>query len=60
VLQLAALIAVISSACLSIWALAGTVSARWLARPRARLWFERTMGALLALSAAGIIFDALA
>jgi threonine/homoserine/homoserine lactone efflux protein len=60
VLRLAALIAVISSACLSIWALAGTAASRWLSRPRARLWFDRTMGALLALSAAGIIFDALA
>ena len=60
VLQLAALIAVVSSACLSIWALAGTASSRWLSRPRARLWFDRTMGALLALSAAGIVFDALA
>ena len=57
---LAALIAVISSGCLSIWALAGTASSRWLARPRARLWFERTMGALLLVSAAGILFDAFA
>jgi threonine/homoserine/homoserine lactone efflux protein len=60
VLRLAALIAVISSTCLSIWALAGTASSRWLSRPRAQLWFDRMMGALLALSAGGIIFDALA
>jgi threonine/homoserine/homoserine lactone efflux protein len=60
VLRLAALIVVISSTCLSIWALAGTASSRWLSRPRYRIWFDRTMGALLVLSAAGIIFDALA
>jgi len=60
VLGLAALIAVISSACLGIWAVAGTVSSRWLSRPRARLWFDRTMGALLLVSAAGIVFDAFA
>jgi threonine/homoserine/homoserine lactone efflux protein len=60
VLGLAALVAVISSACLSIWAVAGTVSSRWLSRPRARLWFDRTMGALLLVSAAGILFDAFA
>ena len=60
VLGLAALIAVISSACLSIWAVAGTVSSHWLSRPRTRLWFDRTMGALLLVSAAGILFDAFA
>jgi threonine/homoserine/homoserine lactone efflux protein len=59
VLRLAALIVVISSTCLSIWALAGKASSRWLSRPRARIWFDRTMGALLELSVAGIIFDAL-
>jgi len=60
VLGLAALVAVISSACLSIWAVAGTASSRRLSRPRARLWFDRTMGALLLVSAAGILFDAFA
>ena len=60
VLRLAVLIAVISSTCLSLWALVGTASSRWLSRPRARLWFDRTMGAILALSATRIIFDAIA
>jgi threonine/homoserine/homoserine lactone efflux protein len=59
VLRLAALIVVISSTCLSIWALAGKASSRWLSGPRARIWFDRTMGALLELSVAGIIVDAL-
>ncbi len=58
VLGLAALVALISSICLSIWAIAGAVSSRWLATDRARDWFNHTMGALLALSALGIIVDA--
>lgn len=60
VVALAALIALVSSACLSLWALAGTASSRLLARPRTRLWFDRIMGAVLALSAARIIIDAFA
>jgi threonine/homoserine/homoserine lactone efflux protein len=60
VLGLAALITVISSACLGIWVVAGAAASRWLSRPRAKLWFDRTMGVLLVLSAAGIVVDALA
>lgn len=54
---LAGLTVLVTSACLGIWALAGTASRRLL-RPRARLWFDRVMGGLLALSALGIVADA--
>lgn len=60
VLGLAALVALISSICLSIWAIVGAVSSQLLAGDRARHWFDRTMGALLALSSLGIIVDAVA
>jgi threonine/homoserine/homoserine lactone efflux protein len=60
VLGLAVLVALVSSICLSIWAFAGAASAQLLAGAQARYWFERTMGALLALSALGIIVDAIA
>jgi threonine/homoserine/homoserine lactone efflux protein len=58
VFTLAALTVVVTSICLSIWALAGRASSRLL-QP-GRLWFDRTMGGLLALSAVGIVVDALA
>jgi threonine/homoserine/homoserine lactone efflux protein len=60
VLGLAVLVALTSSICLSIWAIAGAASAQLLAGAQARLWFDRTMGALLALFAIGIIVDAVA
>jgi threonine/homoserine/homoserine lactone efflux protein len=57
---LGALIAGISSLCLSLWAVAGGALSRVLDRPRPRLWFDRAMGALLAISALGLIVDAFA
>jgi threonine/homoserine/homoserine lactone efflux protein len=54
VLGLAALITLLSSLCLSAWAVAGSTASRWLALPGVRLWFDRSMGGLLALSALGI------
>lgn len=59
VFTLAALTVVVTGICLSIWAVAGSASRRFL-QPRGRLWFDRTMGSLLALSAVGIVVDALA
>ena len=59
IMTLAGLTALVTSVCLSAWAAAGAASRRWL-QPRVRLWFDRTMGGLLALSAVGIVIDALA
>lgn len=53
------LVVLVTSTCLSLWALAGVAAARILAKPRARGAFERSMGAVLALSAGGILIDAL-
>jgi threonine/homoserine/homoserine lactone efflux protein len=55
VVGLAVLIALVSSICLSAWAVAGSASSRLLAQPGPRLWFDRSMGGLLALSALGVI-----
>jgi threonine/homoserine/homoserine lactone efflux protein len=57
---LAAVIAATSVVCLSVWALAGAALARALARPTAAKWFHRSMGGLMAVSAFGVIFHALA
>ncbi len=59
-LVLSGLVVLVTSTCLSLWALAGAAAARMLAKPLARRLFERCMGAVLALSAAGIFVDALA
>lgn len=48
---LIALIVLIPTVCLALWAWLGALMTRGLARPRAALWFERSMGALLVLSA---------
>jgi threonine/homoserine/homoserine lactone efflux protein len=53
------LVVLVTSTCLSLWALVGVAAARILAKPRARDAFERSMGAVLALSAGGILIDAL-
>ena len=45
---LAVLFVAISSACLLLWSLFGAVLATWLARPGFNLWFDRTLGGLLA------------
>ncbi len=58
-LVLSILVVLVTSTCLSLWALAGAVAAQLLQKPRARDVFERSMGAVLALSAAGIVIDAL-
>lgn len=59
IVTLAGLTVLVTSACLSVWAAAGAASRR-LFKARVRLWFDRTMGGLLALSAVGIVVDALA
>jgi len=59
ILTLALLMTVVTTACLTIWALMGAASARLLAGSHARLWFDRVMGGLLAVSALGIVVDAL-
>jgi homoserine/homoserine lactone efflux protein len=48
---LIALIVLIPAVCLALWAWLGALMTRGMARPRAALWFERSMGALLVLSA---------
>lgn len=58
-LTLAVLLVLITSLCLSIWAIAGAALSRMLDLPTARKWFERAMGGLLLLSAAGIVADAI-
>jgi threonine/homoserine/homoserine lactone efflux protein len=59
VVVLGALIAVISALCLLLWAIAGRALSGLLEKPRPRLWFDRSMGALLLVSALGLIVDAL-
>ncbi len=58
-LQLGLLLVLVSGTCLSLWGIAGAVAARLLARPSFRLWFDRSMGALLATSALSIVAEAL-
>lgn len=60
VFLLAALMTLVTGLCLSLWAMAGAVLSRLLARPRARRWFDRAMGGLLAVCAIGIVTNALA
>lgn len=57
---LALLIVLVSGVCLTLWAFAGRALSRLLAQRRPRLWFDRVMGGLLALSAMGLIADAVA
>jgi threonine/homoserine/homoserine lactone efflux protein len=57
---LALLIAVTSAVCLTLWAVMGAALSRVLERLAARLWFHRSMGGLMALSALGVIFHAVA
>ena len=57
-LILIVLVVLVTSTCLSLWARAGAAAARLLAKPRARDVFERSMGVVLALSAVGIVIDA--
>jgi threonine/homoserine/homoserine lactone efflux protein len=57
VFTLAILMVLVTGTCLALWAVAGAASARLLSRPGPRRWFDRTMGALLAVSAIGIVAD---
>ncbi|MEX2150485.1 MAG: LysE family translocator [Steroidobacteraceae bacterium] len=59
VATLALLIASVTSICLTVWGTAGALFSRWLARPVARRWFDRIMGALMAAFALRIAVDAL-
>jgi threonine/homoserine/homoserine lactone efflux protein len=54
-----ALILVVTSTCLAIWAGAGAATSRFLDRPGVRQVFNRVMGSVLALSAAGMVTHAL-
>ena len=49
---LVALFIIVPALCLSLWAFAGSAIAERLKYPKARVWFDRTMGALLIVSAA--------
>ena len=60
VLALAILMALVTTACLALWAAAGAASARVLVRPGRLRAFDRAMGALLAASAFGILARAVA
>lgn len=60
VLTLGALMVGVTGLCLTLWGLAGHALRRLLGAPRQRLWFDRAMGALLSLSAIGLVVDALA
>lgn len=53
------LVAAVTSACLMLWALAGTAATRLFARPEARRVIDRVLGAVLMLSALGIVADVL-
>lgn len=53
------LMVAVTSACLMLWALAGTAATRLFARPEARRVIDRILGAVLMLSALGIVADAL-
>jgi threonine/homoserine/homoserine lactone efflux protein len=48
---LVTLIVLIPTVCLALWAWLGTLMAKGLAQPRAARWVERSMGALLVVSA---------
>lgn len=56
---LALLMIAVTSACLMLWALAGTAATRLFARPEARRVIDRLLGAVLMLSAMGIAADVL-
>ncbi|WP_161829844.1 LysE family translocator [Steroidobacter agaridevorans] len=53
------LMVAVTSACLMLWALAGTAATRLFARPEARRAIDRILGAVLMLSAASIVVDLL-
>jgi threonine/homoserine/homoserine lactone efflux protein len=59
VLVLAGLMSAISLLCLVVWAGLGAALAKSLKRPGNRILFDRAMGALLMLSALGVLFDAI-
>lgn len=59
VVALAVLIVIVTSLCLFVWTLCGKALSRVLEHRRPRLWFDRSMGVLLALSAGAVIVDAL-
>jgi threonine/homoserine/homoserine lactone efflux protein len=60
VVTLGILIALVTGMCLTLWAFAGAAAARMLERPAARQTFDRIMGSVLAVSAAGSVVHALA
>src|SRR5882672_7143805 len=45
------LFALIPTVCLTIWAGLGSLTSEYLARPRVAVWFQRSMGAMLIISA---------
>lgn len=51
------LMVAVTSACLALWALAGTAAAHLFARPAARRLIDRILGAVLLLAAVGIVAD---
>jgi threonine/homoserine/homoserine lactone efflux protein len=59
VVTLGVLIVFVTSICLTVWGAAGALLSQWLARPVARRWFDRIMGALMAVFALRIAIDAL-
>jgi threonine/homoserine/homoserine lactone efflux protein len=59
IVTLAILIALVTGMCLALWAFAGATASRVLEQPSARQAFNRIMGALLAISAAGSVVHAL-
>jgi len=59
VVTLAVLIGIVTSICLTAWGAAGAFFSQLLARPVARRWFDRIMGALMAVFALRIAIDAL-
>jgi threonine/homoserine/homoserine lactone efflux protein len=58
-LALAVLMVLVTGVCLAVWAVAGAAAATVLERPAFRLAFNRVMGALLVISAAGGVGHAL-
>lgn len=57
VVLLCLLFSAVNLPCVGAWALAGDRLSRWLTEGQRRLWFNRSMGALLALSVWGAWVD---
>jgi threonine/homoserine/homoserine lactone efflux protein len=52
---LAVVFTAIPAGCLTLWAIAGAVLARWFTRPRVAAWVDRGMGALLVATALSLV-----